>query len=43
MGTLTEVPADVEVPLDDVCSALHEFLRTGGRPAAVVVEEASAG
>lgn len=42
MGNLTEVPADVEVPLDDVRRGLHEFMRTGGRPRTVVVEEASA-
>ncbi len=36
MGSLSQVPADVEVPLETVRRGLHEFLRTGRRPSVVV-------
>lgn len=39
MGNLSEVPADVEVPLSTVRQGLHEFLRTGERPSVVEVAE----
>ena len=35
MGNLTEVPADVEVPMQMVRRGLHEFLETGTRPSVV--------
>lgn len=35
MGNLSEVPADVEVPVPLVRQGLHEFFRTGERPSVV--------
>jgi hypothetical protein len=35
LGSLGEVPADSEVPIDIVRRALHEFLTTGRRPSVV--------
>jgi hypothetical protein len=35
MGNLTEMPADVEVSLQEVRRGLHEFLETGARPSVV--------
>jgi hypothetical protein len=34
-GNLTEVPADVEVPIQQVRRGLQEFLATGARPSVV--------
>ncbi|OLR94042.1 Imm1 family immunity protein [Actinokineospora bangkokensis] len=38
MGSLSDVPADSEVPIETVRRGLHEFLATGTRPS-VVSEE----
>lgn len=35
MGSLSEVPADVEVPIQTVRRGLREFLETGARPSVV--------
>jgi hypothetical protein len=35
MGSLSEVPADSEVPIADVRRGLHEFLTTGLRPSVI--------
>ncbi|QWF80977.1 Imm1 family immunity protein [Amycolatopsis sp. CA-230715] len=35
MGTVSEVSADVEVPMTTVRRGLHEFLATGSRPSVV--------
>ncbi|MFE0020436.1 Imm1 family immunity protein [Amycolatopsis sp. NPDC059021] len=38
MGSHTQVPAEVEVPIDLVRRGLHEFLATGERPSVVSAE-----
>ena len=35
VGSMSEIPADVEVPIHTVRHGLHEFLETGERPSVV--------
>lgn len=35
MGSVSEIPADVEVPIEQVRHGLREFLATGSRPSTV--------
>ncbi|MCP3805112.1 Imm1 family immunity protein [Allokutzneria sp. A3M-2-11 16] len=39
MGHQRQIPANAELPLADICEAVHELVATGGRPSCIAWQE----